>query len=97
MTYKEVFQLAQDKGYKGKHIAFPSALISEDEYCLIYLTLIQKWLRDKYMIFVSLDLDRNNSYCFRIMKYNSLYPTLFFGNTYEEALLNGINEALKLI
>jgi hypothetical protein len=130
MTYKEVFQLAQEKGcplLRCKHCQSIELNSLKDNYCtscfpyeqtpttkwavsdinLMILTLIQKWLRDEHKINVqpSYIFHREDEGLppYNVGKipnsYTSFIATgekLYF-NTYEEALLQGINEALKLI
>lgn len=136
-TYKEVFQLAEEKGceinmvtdgnncvfvdknatIKAGDTAFSGdigfykversdvAYANENHWKVtsealpevVVLTLIAKWLRDEHRIFVEFDLDRKDSYCFRIMHYTTVKADLYFGDTYEDAYLNGVNYALKLI
>ena len=110
MNYKEVFQLAQDKGYnpeyrvdlspKEQMSQFADHYPSEGRY--IDLCLIQKWLRDEHKIEVEVGYTSSNegtSYRYgygTIGKMNWIFPR-DFKSTYEEALLNGIYEALKLL
>ena len=119
MNYKEVFQLAQDKGYE---MAFLNRLseyekdtkrfeIALSETVLLELTLIQKWLRDEHklqMMIITSGTKDNLQYV-AIMQYCYLPDTemadelrkvgkrIPYSTTYEQALLEGINEALKLI
>jgi len=52
-NYKEVFQLAQEKGYK---LNYPNASILTGEtlncMVLLELTLLHKWLRDEFNCFI---------------------------------------------
>lgn len=106
MTYKEVFQLAQDKGYKCRmnwqivkqgmtHQIFPV-----DELVIFELTLIQKWLRDEKEI----DIEVSNQYTSPVLGKWYFAKVLYMDRrvlmnkrTYEDALLDGITEALNLI
>jgi hypothetical protein len=104
-NYKEVFQLAQDKGYYSIlcHLAKyrGSAELPHGETDgaseLCELTLIQKWLRDEHKAFVEVGQDKKVYFCKVYGKV--LSPLGFTKNyrTYEDAMLQGINVALKLI
>ena len=127
MTYKEVFQLAQDKGYK-LFFDWKEAMEQGDqdeifiinpELTLSELTLIQKWLREehqlditpkKQVIYPDFPDKRQRGYGGHIdnlkeptkvlrMEVSTMYLSMgdYFGTTYEEALLNGVHEALKLL
>lgn len=104
-NYKEVFQLAQDKGYMLRQESTDNGTIlyNTEIEKYIELTLIQKWLRDEKGI----DIEVKNQYTdpFQGKWY---YATIFIvrsrttppttqDTTYEQALLQGINEALKLL
>ena len=56
-------------------------------------SLLQKWLREKYGIFVSVDVN----YCYKIYNNDELHKESADYNNYEEALEKGLQEALKLI
>lgn len=74
-------------------------------YSMPTLYEAQKWLREKYMIYISSLPTKDNGitvWYFQIVKdtledaiYSRVSPNTF--NTYEEALNEGILEALKLI
>lgn len=75
---------------------------------LFICTLVQKWLRDEHMIHISVTVFPDNRwgwihyYLNKIdkMKGFELYEkdrNTSAANNYEEALLNGLHEALKLI
>lgn len=90
MNYKEVFKLAKHKGY------LPFGYIDYYELCRI-----QKWLRDEYAIHITIRIDFGSP-----IWYDWIIPTregedILEENTfylsYEEALLTGVSEALKLI
>lgn len=76
-----------------------------DTYLAPTLYEAQKWLREKYMIYISSLPTKDNGitvWYFQIVKdtledaiYSRVSPNTF--NTYEEALNEGILEALKLI
>jgi hypothetical protein len=108
---KEVFQLAQDKGYElvfidvdKMNIYEPLELVLDSKNCLLLeLTLIQKWLRDEFEYNVIVKpTDVNVSVCYyqweiittafeKIITNQIIYPS------YENALPDGIHEALKLL
>lgn len=107
VTFNQIFQAAQIKGYKP-HIVFirkawgdGSGSISHtelDSYSeLCELTLIQKWLRDEHYMYVSVSMYN----VALVDKIGWDRATAANGGsslkTYEQALLEGINEALKLI
>lgn len=70
-------------------------------------SLLQKWLREKYDIHIYLELDYNHKYYgFKIISkrydiatiWNFIYQKSDFeGNSYEEALEKGLQEALNII
>lgn len=105
-TYKEVFQLAQDKRYKF-YISYEwsEQLIRDkrETELFIELVLIQKWLRDEHKIhvFTSPRFDGENwKWNIQEQRHRGLTKPVTSsdkGFTYEQALLEGINEALKLI
>ena len=55
-------------------------------------SLLQKWLRETHNIFISI----NVNYCYKIYNNDELYEESFYYNNYEEALEQGLQEALKL-
>lgn len=87
--------------------------LSEVKQELIVLTLIQKWLRDEHHLHVELEFRSSAGiYFFEVIKTNTytkhsphykggniLYQHREYKNglSYEAALLEGINEALKLL
>ena len=125
MNYKEVFQLAQEKGYKFyfewdnpykrtyKHLddwkAIDQEIITSNPLLVLAeLTLIQKWLRDEHeIIVVPNTFDKGwleaGKWCYQFSIADKTdsdenrwisakeYPT------WEEALLEGITGALKLL
>jgi hypothetical protein len=112
-TYKEVFQLAQDKGFfknVNNKSLFEEITEVQKSYVgktkqicyLLQLTLIQKWLRDEYKIFCWVQLNGNSirqHYIPLLMTNLNPNNTIEFSkyDTYEQALLEGISEGLKLI
>jgi hypothetical protein len=108
-TYKEVFQLAQDKGYLPcdrflNENGFRMPEFETDEVKLIELTLIQKWLRDEHKIYFEIDTTRikqdvivHRVAASRLIAGMVRRITTYKYTSYEQALLEGINEALKLI
>jgi hypothetical protein len=104
MNYKEVFQLAQDKGYlpcerflNGN--GFRSPEFETEEVQLLELTLIQKWLREQHHIDLAIRLDYEAGKYFYDLDAPNWEPIISdeLSDTYEQALLEGIAEALKLI
>jgi hypothetical protein len=123
-TYKEVFQLAQSKGYDsilctmaryGGSATLPHNVTdAASELC--ELALIQKWLRDDKGIYVTTkhfhdilegagenEMDIHQTlWEWEVVDTNNDKDWIDFSSgeyhhTYEESLLEGINEALKLI
>lgn len=102
---KKVIQSAQDKGYTpilchiakfGGSATLPHT-ITDEAGQLCELTLIQKWLREEHKIHIALNMDIDGKFSFNTEGL-SWYDSTFKGQySYEEALLNGISEALKLI
>lgn len=108
MDYKTLFQLAQDKGYQYQ---FVHPLFTKEHektnFLFLELTLIQKWLRDEHKMkaialpyslpAAALEISEV-TWIWMIHRVKSSTATeVKYFDTYEEALLNGINEALKLI
>ena len=111
MNYKEVFQLAQEKGYKvdvDSLFLVHHSTEDGDTKLLLKLTLIQKWLRDEHeIIVVPNTFDKGwleaGKWCYQFSIADKTdsdedrwisakeYPT------WEEALLEGITGALKLL
>ncbi len=107
--YKTVFQLAESKGYnpefnvqlEPKEIKSQFADHYPEECRYIDLCLIQKWLRDERKIIVQIELTVKAKPLYRAF----VYPIETFKSSakcewidnYEQALIEGINEALKLI
>lgn len=104
-TYKEVFQLAQDKipthllhSLNGLNTV---GFITDEETELLKIILIQKWLRDEHKLHVIVK-PYENAYEFALWSTGKINlcdapVTDGFLDTYEQALLEGINEAMKLI
>jgi phage FluMu protein Com len=129
--YKEVFELAESKGYKPFKCAFcgeilinqtyeskcPSCVIQHEIYPAmrtewnsdypedeLRLYLLQKWLRDTHKIAVFVNRSTYGLYGYivypNIEKSSAFETKSSFStnwNNYEEALLNGVKEALQLI
>lgn len=127
ITYKEVFQLAQDKGYRLRkartisndgtikisdyawgdedevknHIRFEEIL----EDSLIELILIQRWLREKYKIDITITIRFAETYGVfihkdRVVQREEIIIDVTYENhkhLYEYALLTGVQEGLKLL
>ena len=63
-------------------------------------SLLQKWLREKHKIHITIFSSSQESWMFRITKPNQMLTEGIYGEdfiTYEEALEVGLQEALKLI
>jgi hypothetical protein len=105
--YQEVFQLAKKKGYKCMFRTYVRA-----EFILLELTLIQKWLRDEHNIVIDIDSydvsddvervkDEMWHYSVSVTSPQSRATHNDFVKegyvTYEDGLLEGIYEALKLL
>jgi len=78
---------------EGKH---------KDMYSLPNQSLLQKWLREKHKIHVVADVNDTLSWVYTIqMLYKAKYKTQVIANnsykTYEAALEEGLQKALKLI
>lgn len=107
MTYKEVFQLAQEKGYELNFVDAakmslyePLELILDTKNIyLLELTLIQKWLRDEHNL--SIIVEDHYSTCDWVVRVRPSWDMPSengrLRRTYEEALLEGIAEALKIL
>ena len=98
-NYTETIYKAINKGYStylenenGGTILYPS-----ENQQLIELTMLQKWLRDSYKIFVIIELSASIHYFKPVIESEQKYRELEKVNNYELALLEGINEALQLI
>ena len=112
-TYKEVFQLAQGRGYELNFVDTAKMslyeplelIIDAKNIYLLELTLIQKWLRDEEELSVYCDIPVEIYWRYvvhgtgkRAATYtDSGYKEKKNFTTYEEALLEGIAEALKLL
>lgn len=114
-NYKEVFQLAESKGYELRvltnfYLLFQSDIstiyqknfYSEDinentnvEYLFLECCRLQKWLRAEHRIEVFIS-NFTGHYKPYYGKLPALLNETFYG-TYEDALLNSVHEALKLI
>lgn len=111
-TYKDVMVLAEEKGYKldfsvdlvNEDIQFYH---NPETSRYIDLCLMQQWLRDDHNIRIGIDIcygDGAYSAKLHTIGANERHPSEFsfksqceFHDTYEQALMEGINEALKLI
>jgi hypothetical protein len=111
LSYKEVFQLAQSKGYGSVIVCMAKYggsatlpyVVTNGASELCELTLIQKWLRDEHKIYFEIDAQLIGG----IITYRACHSRLIVGmvrrittfknSSYETALLHSINEALKLI
>lgn len=98
MNYKEVFTLAQKKGYEEyyhwQHGAEEILQPNVEKFQYMELCLIQQWLRDKKDKRVLVNHSDSFGYYYTI---NNIKPAFEYYQTYEEPLLNGVHEALKLL
>lgn len=63
-------------------------------------SLLQKWLREKHKLHITIFSSSQESWMFRITKPHQILTEGIYGEdftTYEEALETGLQEALKLI
>lgn len=91
----DVVKILKDKGYKN----FISKTLSGD-YNRAALYDIQKWLREKYDINIVVDFDSSQLWGWSLYECNlndKYIDNNSMFNSYEEALNNGILNALKLI
>jgi hypothetical protein len=102
IDYKTVFQLAQEKGYVRYFQGDTVKMLHSD---FIELTLIWKWLRDEKGIFIEIHhlVPTSYNFYFRACSEkgkdikNARIEGRTIWDTYEQALLEGTAEALKLI
>jgi hypothetical protein len=106
ITHYNVFQLAQEKGYNLFH---NSALLwtkEGEEHLIRYieplleLTLIQKWLRDEHKIHIVIYHQKVKGvdiYQVNVQLDDERLKHIGHSESYEQALLEGIHEALKFI
>ncbi len=102
INYKEVFQLARDKGFDNYFIH--SALGEYDNNEIISEgAFIQEWLRNQHSVDVmglayTMEFgDDKKKYIWVIYKKESSTKYRKYFDTYQEAILEGINEALKYV
>lgn len=101
------FLLAQEKGYTGfrhnpnTNTNADALFWSEFNRILIELILVQKWLRDKHNLIVWIkpfqDVFEYGLYSKGDIQLTASQVTDGFCDTYEEALLEGVHNALKLL
>jgi hypothetical protein len=107
MDYKQVFELAETKGFELQYKNWYGIVDNSDIIGYLELCLIQKWLREEHNIHVTVDY-----YCERYYNaikkaekrekpgqnyYKRVGNTEEGYETYNEAHLEAIKEALKLI
>lgn len=102
-NYQNLFESEISSIYQSEITPDDLDKIVDADYLLLELTLIQKWLRDKHKIDVvslaytmSLE-DQTKKYIWMIYKKSASTANKMFFDSYEDALLNGIHEALKLL
>jgi hypothetical protein len=99
INYKEIFELAQQKGYIP-YIAsnsYPSLKLRD--YWYLELCLIHKWLRDIHKVQVLVEWQHAKMF-WAVVKGNTPHlETEYceYGLSYEEALINGIKAALNML
>jgi hypothetical protein len=104
MDFKQFMELAKEK---KAPISISKAIENSDIVKLYLLILCQKWLREEHRIFVSVDFE---SYQPDVPKYSADVHNLSSKNmgerlldgftlcdTYEQALMEGVYESLKLL
>jgi hypothetical protein len=101
MDYKKVFELAENKGYPffqvKKKMNFKSYK-DNPVWILFELTLIQKWLREEHNIAVEVRWFEGYTAVYKRMDIQNMSrEELPRRQTYEEALLEGVEKALQLI
>jgi hypothetical protein len=109
ITYKEVFNLAERKGYDsiiccmaryGGSAALPHS-VTDDAGELCELALMQNWLRNEHEKEIRVQsCGFAHNYIFKIYQLGQDKCLLFCSNateTYKQSLIEGINEALKLL
>jgi hypothetical protein len=109
-TYKEVFQLAEHKGYKlffdwtnpfeGEEGIHQSIIDTNHERALSELALIQTWLRDTFKVRVEVIGNAHNELCaFNVYFVDGYYtkPSIGCSPAFddEQARLEGVNAALE--
>ncbi len=105
---KEVAALAKEKGFDiitGDYYSGDEIITGWSRSGIPACTqsLLQKWLRDKYNIHLNLIKSYKNWMCdiYEINEYglgnHLVNPQTIFGTTYEQALEEGLKQALKLI
>jgi hypothetical protein len=100
-NYKEVFQLAKDKGY-GQYWTDDAYTHLADGELNVYqeLCCIQKWMRDEHKIVLSVaSMNPYFQWFLQDHEKETEHSYLKSGSesTYEEALLQGVLEGLKLL
>lgn len=112
-SYKKVFQLTHEKGYKGfrNYIIESASFYKSFAYSkegidlLVYeeLCFIQKWLRDKHTIDIFFDVEgvTKRKYKYVLMDKPEADQLFHYPeelfNNSEDAFLEAVNAALKLI
>jgi hypothetical protein len=109
MNFISIYEMAVKRGYLSPYDLMVTEngttdLHPSETVILLELTLIQKWLREEHKIYFEIDArqSKNDSVIHRVAASRSIAGmvrriTTFESSVYEDALLNGINEALKLI
>lgn len=107
ITYKQIFDLAKEKGYQGIFNMLVNFLDREKAY-LFELTLIKKWMKDQFKIQMFLDYTYYDGFHYGVkwVRANGDYGQIWKDNdgedpdgwdTPEEAEINATFELLNKI
>ena len=90
--------------HKKEFISRDRLIIVNDSYYYLWMCELQKWLREKYNIHISIDwnVDLKGNYCFMIDKEDKFcvydgYKNNNYFDSYEKCLEFALFKALKLI
>lgn len=99
-TFDLIFKIAKDRGFESDILL---TYIGEDirndtTIELLYYTELQKWLREKHYIDISvIYFDEGYLYSVEKRPHKSNHYKVDYFDTFEQALSKAIQEALKLI
>lgn len=104
---KKIVDLAAIKGYDRFHLDYFKNNKLEYKSWFLEMCLLQKWLRDENNLIIIIEPDQTSyvKYCYDIIKFNGIANFERKTNiekwklykTYEDALQNGLFEALNYI
>lgn len=107
---KEVgFDLACRDGWEFEHNFFKDHVLfsplfasarivnRDDDVACPTQSLLQRWLREKHRLIILIEITKYKKYLFSIDNINGNFIGEFLYITYEEALEQGLAEALKMI